>query len=223
MRWALAAAVGLALAGSTAEALEPQVVERVVAVVRGPGAPQPRVITLTRLEEEARIALVSRGAVAAAAAPLDAAALRAALDWLVDQTLLGDEVARLQVLEVEPGEVEDELERFRGRFARRPEYAAFLERLELAEEDVAAVLRRTLRVQRYVESRTGRAGAVSDAEVDAWLAEHPAESAAAEPAAARRAARARLVQERLERQVGAMVRDLRARSELRLTDPGGVR
>jgi hypothetical protein len=128
--------------------------EEVVALVRGPGAPQPRVLTLTRLEEEARIALVSRGASAAADAPLDGDALRAALEWLVDQTLLGDEATRLEVLDVDPAEVAGELQRFRQRFADEVAYRAFLDRIELTEEELAAILRRTLRVARYVESRT---------------------------------------------------------------------
>jgi hypothetical protein len=133
--------------------------EEVVALVRGPGASQPRAITLTRLEEEARIALVSSGATAAAEAPLDGPALRAALEWLVDQTLLGDEATRLQVIVVEPAELEAELRRFRERFADPAAYRAFLDGLELVEEELAAVLHRTVRVARYVESRTAAADA----------------------------------------------------------------
>src|SRR5512144_882010 len=68
-----------------------RVVEEIVAVVRNPASAPPRVVTLTKLTEEARIALVSRGASAAATGPLDAEALRAALDWLLDQMLLTDD------------------------------------------------------------------------------------------------------------------------------------
>jgi hypothetical protein len=224
MNRGLALVLGIFLAGAT-PAATPQLAEEVVAVVRGPGAPQPRVITLTRLEEEARIALVSRGAVAAATAPLDRAALRATLEWLVDQTLLGDEVARLQILEVAPAEVDEALRRFRERFGRPADYHAFLDRLELSDDDVAAVLRRTIRVQRYLESRAGRAAAVSDAEVDAWITGHEKETAGVDPAAARGAVRARLSQERLERQVRAVVADLRGRSDVRILEDelGGAR
>jgi hypothetical protein len=165
----LAAALLLAAAApATAEAAEAarpgdggwRIREEVVALVRGPGAAQPRALTLTRLEDEARIALVSRGATAAADAPLDREVLRAALDWLVDQTLLGDEATRLQVIDVEPAEVEAELRRFQERFADAAAYRAFLDRLELPEEELDAILHRTLRVARYVESRT----AAGDAE-----------------------------------------------------------
>lgn len=159
--WRVLASIGCVLAGTAfAEAPppargQPALVEEVVAVVRGPGAPKARIVTLTRLEEEARIALVSRGAIGAAVAPLDRAALRAALVWLVDQTLLGDEAARLQVFEVEQADLDAEVQRFRERFARPADYRAFLDRFELSEEELARVLRRTLRVQRYVESRAG--------------------------------------------------------------------
>jgi hypothetical protein len=146
----LAAAVVLAAAPDVGWEIR----EEVVALVRGPGAPSPRVITLTRLEEEARIALVSQGATAAADAPLDGAALRATLEWLVDQTLLGDEASRLQIIDVDPAELAAELDRFRARFPDPARYRAFLERLEIEEEDLADILRRTLRVARYVESRT---------------------------------------------------------------------
>jgi hypothetical protein len=221
---ALAAALGLllgSLAGRAA-ALEPDTFECVVAVVRGPGAPQPRVITLTRLEDEARIALVSRGALAAASAPLDDAALRAALEWVVDQTLLGDDVSRLQVFEVDPAEVEEALRRFAARFEKPGDYALFLERNELAPEDVAAVLRRTMRVERYVESRAGRATAVSDGEVEAFVVANPERIPPGDPDAARRAVRARLAQRKLEDHVRALVQDLRRRSDLRIADGCGA-
>jgi hypothetical protein len=164
------AVLGLVLA-APARAAAGSVVEEVVALVRGPGGAPQRVVTLTRLEEEARIALVSRGATAAATAPLDGEALRAALEWVVDQTLLGDEVTRLQIFEAEPAEVAEQVKLFRARFGSGAEYDAFLARLELSEEDLAAVLRRTLRVQRYVESRAGADAAGVERKVRALVAD----------------------------------------------------
>jgi hypothetical protein len=194
----------------------PEVVEQVIAVVRGPGTAQPRVITLSRLKEEARIALVSRGAVAAASAPLDGDTLRATLEWLIDQTLLGDEVARLQVFEVPADVVETEVRRFRERFANPGQFQAFLARLDLEEDDLAAVLRRMLRVQQYVESRITARGRVSDTDAQAWIAAHPDRVAGLELADAERVARAALEDERAAQQVKTLVADLRARSDVRL-------
>lgn len=244
MRWSVAAALLAAAGGARAEAppepagstppgethpsprVEPaapgaglppaEVVEQVIAVVRGPGTAQPRVITLSRLKEEARIALVSRGAVAAASAPLDGDTLRATLEWLIDQTLLGDEVARLQVFEV-PGDVVDaELRRFRERFANPGQFQAFLARLDLEEDDLAAVLRRMLRVQQYVESRITARGRVSDSDAQAWIAAHPDRVGGLELAEAERVARVALEDERAAQQVKTLVADLRARSDVRL-------
>jgi hypothetical protein len=165
---ALLAAAGAALAAPPG-ADEARVVERVVAVIRSPASPQARVVTLTRLQEETRVALIARGGTLAAVAPLDAEALRAGLDWLVDQILLADEAARLQLLNIDPADVAAELARFRARFARPADYTAFLARQGATEEELAAMLRRTLGVRRYVEGRVGRAGDASDAEVKALV------------------------------------------------------
>jgi hypothetical protein len=78
------------------------------------------------------------------------------------------------------------------------------------------VLRRTLRVARYVESRAGRAAAVSDAEVEGFIAANPERIPPGDPDAARRAVRARLAQDKLEGHVRALVADLRRRADIRV-------
>jgi hypothetical protein len=196
-------------AGAAAERLA----DEVVAVVRNPPSAPPRVITLTKLEEEARIALVSRGATAAATGPLDRAALRAALEWLLDQTLVADEAARLRVDEVARDEVVAELDRFRARFPSRAEYGRFLAHSELGEEELVATLARMVRVQRYVQSRVGRSARVGEDEVDRWLA---ARGAGGAPSAARQAARAQLVEEKAGAQVRELLAELRGRAEIRV-------
>src|SRR5574341_1471188 len=133
----MAPALLLVLAATAAPGEGP-VVEQVVAVIRAAGS-EPRVVTLTKLTEEARIVMISRGATDAASRPLDGPALKATLDWYVDQTLLSEEAARLKVFDVEPGEARAELDRFRKRFARPEDYGAFLAANDLTEEDVLAV------------------------------------------------------------------------------------
>jgi len=193
-----------------------RVVEEVVAVVRNPAGAPPRIITLTKLVEEARIALVARGATEAATQPLDPEALRVALDWLLDQMLVSDEAARLKVDEVDRAEVQAELRRFQLRFASDAHYRRFLDATELPEEDLALALARGIRVQRYVESRVGRAARVSDEEVDRWLRARGAEPA---PGPAREAARAQLAEERARAQVKDLLAELRARADVRILDP----
>jgi hypothetical protein len=147
------------------------VVDEVVAVV-GTRAGEARVITLSTVAEEGRIALVSRGGTEAAFAPLDGAVLRASLDWYVDQLLLHEEAVRLQVFEVDSAAVQAELARFRKEFRRPGDFQAFLYAIDATEEELSAILRRTLRVRRYLESRLGRLRA-SPAEVEAWYRANP--------------------------------------------------
>jgi hypothetical protein len=204
-----ALALALALAAPAGGAI----VEEVVAVVRNPPSAPARVVTRTKLDEEARIALVSRGATAAAAGPLDRAALRAALEWLLDQMLLSDEAAKLRLDEVDGEDVRAELGRFQRRFADLGAYRAFLERCELSESELATTLARMVRVERYVKSRVGRGARVEEAEVDRWLRERGAPEA---PPAARAAARERLVEERVAASVRELLLELRSRAEIRI-------
>ena len=204
---------GVALAAPGAE--ERGVVEEIVAVVRSPALGQTRVITLTELKEEARIALVSRGAVAAAVLPLDDAALRAALEWVIDQTVLADEVSRLQVFDVGRAEVLEERNRFRARFSRPDDYTAFLVRLEMSEEDLLAVLRRMVRVQRYLESRIHLAR-IQDAEVEAYWKEHASQFEGRDLASVHELIRAHLATERYKVDVKAFLAELRSRTEIRV-------
>jgi hypothetical protein len=207
-------------AGSTSggRGEEGRIAEEVVAVVRSPPSAPPRVVTRTKLVEEARIALVSRGAIAAATGPLDRAALRAALEWLLDQMLVSDEAAKLRLDEASRDEVLGELRRFQGRFATFVEYERFLEGAELSEDELIASLARMVRVQRYVESRVGRAARVGDDEVDRWLRERGAASA---PPVARDAARAQIAEERATAQVRELLSELRSRAEIRIV--GSIR
>jgi hypothetical protein len=210
---ALAAALAAALPAAAGEA---RVVEEIVAVVRNPAGAAPRPITLTKLTEEARIALVGRGATAAAFRPLDAEALRAALDWLVDQMLVADEVARLGLEEVDRDAMAAELRRFQARFATRDEYARFLEEADLSEDELAVTLGRTLRVQRYLESRVARWSRVPEEEVDRYIAARGADGASE---AARDAVRAHLAEEKVAAQVKQLLADLRARADVRVVSP----
>jgi len=193
-----------------------RVVEEIVAVVRNPASAPPRVVTLTKLTEEARIALVSRGASAAATGPLDAEALRAALDWLLDQMLLADDAARLRVDDVPREDVLGELRRFRAQLGSPQDYARFLQESDLTEDELLATLARMVRVQRYVASRVGRAARVPDDEVDRWLRERGAATA---PGPAREAARAQLADERTRTQVKELLADLRSRADIRIVSP----
>jgi hypothetical protein len=212
----LLVAWSLALAAEEGAPATGKVVEQVVAVVRSSAAGQARVITLTKLVEEARIALVSRGALEAATVPLDAAALRAALDWLVDQTILMEEAARLQVFEVDRVDVLSELKRFRGQFPTAPTYTAFLEINGLSEEELTAVLARMVRVQRYLDSRVRLKARVAEADIEDYYREHAADFSGRTLDSVRASIRSHLASERVRAEVREVVTDLRSRSDVRV-------
>ena len=194
---------------------EGRLVEEVVAVIRPPGG-EPRVVTLTKLTEEARIAMISRGATDAAFRALDGPALRAALDWYVDQTLLAEEARRLGVFQVDRAEALAELERFKRQFPRPGSYPAFLAASDISEEDLLAVLGRMLRVQHYLDSRVARAARVSDADVEAARLARREEFEGLPLARAREAVRGRLQEERIRAEVKSVVADLRSRAAVRV-------
>ena len=215
----LAVAFALALASAS---LPPagEVVEEVVAVIRNPPSAPPRIVTYTKLVEEARIALVSRGATEAASGPLDGPALRAALEWLIDQTLVADEAAKLRLDEVDREALRAELRAFQGRFPSFAEYERFLERAELTEDELVATLARMLRVERYVQSRVGRSAKVADLEVDRWLGERGVPAA---PGAVRDAARSELSERLAAKQVRDLLAELRSRADVRIVGRLGAK
>lgn len=190
-----------------------RVVEAVVATVQASPILPVRPITLTRLREEARVALVARGASEAAFARLDGPALAAALEWLIDQTLVAEEADRLLVAEVGRDEVAAELRRFRIRFASAEEYARFLSANDMGEEELLATLARSLRVQRFVQGRVGQAVKVSETEIDDYLR---GRGVGIEPSAARDAVRALLGERKLAAEVKKIVAELRARATIRI-------
>jgi hypothetical protein len=195
-----------------------EIVEEVVAVVRPPGG-EARIITLTKLTEEGRIALVARGGLEAAFRPLDAETLRASLEWTIDQLLLLDEATRLKVFEVDRADALASLARFKEVFPRPEDYRAFLHDLDVTEEELLSTLRRTIRVRRYLESRLGRLRA-TEAEAESWYRRHPGAFGGQPFAAVKDLARGRAVDERVDAETRALLGELRSRSDIRVLAAG---
>lgn len=206
----------IAAALGAAPAAAPRMVEAVVATVRAGPSGTPEVITRTRVEGEARIALVLRGAVAASFQPLDEEALRAGLAWLLDEWLVAAEAGRLRLQEVDAATVDVELRRFRAAFGGPEEYARFLATADVSEHEVRDVLARSLRARRFLAARIGPGASVTEDEVDAYLA---ARGLTARTGAARDAVRERLAADGARTRVAALVADLRARADVRVLDP----
>ena len=198
-----------------------RVVDQVVAVVATRGR-EARVVTLSKVAEEGRVALVSRGGIGAASAPLDGLVLRASLDWYVDQLLLHEEAVRLQVFEVDRDAAVAELARFKAEFPGPAAFKAFLFAIDATEEDLTSILRRSLRVRRYLESRLGRLRPAAR-EVEAWYKAHASDYLGRTLAEASDEIAARLAASRADAETKALLADLRNRADIRILVDLGAR
>jgi len=222
LKGALVAAILVPLAaGATDVPEEGRVVDQVVAVVATRGR-EARIVTLTRVAEEGRIALVSRGGIEAATSTLDGAVLRASLDWYVDQLLLHEEAVRLQVFEVEREAAVAELARFKAEFATPRQFKAFLFEIDATEEELTSTLRRSLRVRRYLESRLGRLRP-TPRDIEAWYEAHPSEYGGRPLSEVTEEITARLTSARADSETRALLADLRRRADIRILVDLGAR
>lgn len=160
-----AGATGWAQSGAP----EGAVLERAVAVVSG------RVLTLSELEFEARVALIQRGGVHAAAAHLDDEALRSALELAIGERLETDAADKLQAFPVEEGELDAAVRAFRAKFDGERDFARFLERYEANVQELAAVLARKIRAEKILDSKIRLRARVSEADVKRYYEQHRTE------------------------------------------------
>jgi len=206
-----AAAQQAASERASAEA-EGRIIDRVVAIIEG------QVLSLSELEFEARVALIQRGGMQAAEAPLDEETLRGALELSISQRLQVLGAERLQAYPVERAEVDARVAAFRAKFPAEAAFEAFLARHDTDVEQLTAVLERSLRAERILDSRIRLRAQVDEAEVR----RHYEQNAADFPGsyeAARAAVRARLVRERYSALAAAELAQVRANAQVRRVAP----
>lgn len=209
--WALAP-VALAQQGSEPPRGESRLVDRVVAVI------EDRVLTLSELEFEARVALVQRAGVLAAEGPLDESALRAALELAISQRLLVIEADRVQAFEVEGSELQARLVALRERFGSEPALLAFLARHDADVDQLQAVLERSLRAERILDSRIRLRAQVGELELQRYYKQNEAELKAPY-AAVRDALRDKLFRERYGALAAAELAQVQAGARVRRVAP----
>lgn len=201
--------IALALGALTAFAQPaPKVIDRAVASIEG------KVIAASQLEFEARVLLVAAGGVQAAFAPLDQQVLDASLRAVVDQRLALLEADKLEAYPLEPGELERAIASFRARFESESRFADFLGAHEADLNDLAEVLRRSLRAQRALEGKLRLRAQVSEGEAKVYRAAHP--ELKDEPV---EKVRAMLVQQRFGDLVKKELADRRRQVDVRLLGP----
>jgi hypothetical protein len=142
-----------------------QVLDRVVAQVDG------QVITLSDVRFEARVAMVERGGVSLADAPLDEAALLSALELAIAQRAVGAEADRLGTFPLEASEVAVRTEHFEARFPNHAALVLFLRTAGADESQLRDVLGRAIRAERALDARVRLRAQVNESDVRrAWEA-----------------------------------------------------
>ena len=148
------------------QVIPPRVIDRTVASIEG------KVIVYSQLQFEARVLLIAAGGKNAAFAPLDQEVLQASLQAMVDQRLALLEADKLEAYPLEAGELERAIASFRSRFDTEQRFAEFLDAHEADLNDLAEVLRRSLRASRALEGKLRLRAQVSESEAKAWRASH---------------------------------------------------
>lgn len=172
---------------ATGSAGEPQLLERILAVVEG----QPILLSEVRIVEA-----------------LKGVARRQAVDALVDEALMLRDAAQMPQSDPRPEELERALE---GLVARWPEAAGPAPR-----DALLAVARRQVRIVKYIEFRFRAKARVEETAVrEAYDAEVGGREGDPGFEAAAASIRERLERRRLDRELEAWVKELRSGAEIR--------
>jgi hypothetical protein len=193
-------------------ATEPKevLVEAIVATV------DQAVITLSEVESEARIILIRRGGVRGASGSIDNSLRAAVLQYLVNQEVILNEARRLQMFQVNDEELERELEQVRRQFATKQQFDQFLIDNGLTQDDIAEIIRRDLRVAKFLRSRVQMMTRMDSVELRAYYDEHHSEFADMSFAQARGLIEERLGRDRHDKAIRAWVEELKQRANIRL-------
>ena len=199
---------------ASAQGVDPKgrVIDRAVASIDG------RVITLSELDFEARVALIQMGGTKAAGGSLDDEALRSALDLAVGERLETNEADKLQAYPLDEGEVEAALQRFERRFSSHRELEEFLARHDCDRNQLAALLARSLRASKVLEGKVKLRAQVSEAEVKRFYEAHRLELGPSFDQA-RAAVRQKMSAERLRQLILEELIQARKAADVRLIAP----
>ncbi len=188
--------------------------DRVAAVVEG------RIITLSQLRFEARVAFIQGGDPSAATRLLDDAALRNGLEWAVGQRVQENEADRLKAFNIEPNELEAAVEGFESRIGGSEALGAFLRAHEVDPAGLARVLERSLRAERMLDSKVRLRAQVTEAEVrGAFAAGVSSHGVGGNYEQVRPVLRERLFRERYNQLAKAELARMRERSDIRWVAP----
>jgi hypothetical protein len=129
-------------------------------------------LLLSQLDLEARVALIEQGGTRAVSAPLTDDDLARALDYAIGQRLAYAEAERLQVFSVEDDEAAELVRSFSRKLPGEAAYRELLRSQDASEAQIAAILKRNLRVARFIDSKVKLSARVSEEEVKKFWDTH---------------------------------------------------
>ncbi|MFH1808254.1 MAG: SurA N-terminal domain-containing protein [Pseudomonadota bacterium] len=174
------------------------------------------VITLGQVEAEARLVLLRRGGAAGAERAIDDGLRAAVLQYMINQEIILAEARRLQLFQVPEEAIHDEVVRIARLFGDRDHYLAFLAHQGLSESDVVDIVRRDLRVARFLKSRVQMMARLSPDEVQVYYNAHAADFPERSLDEVRAEVEDRLGRERHDQAIRDWVGELKARAEIRI-------
>ncbi len=181
------------------------VVDKVVAIVLN------RPITLSECELEVRIDRARTGDVATVTAPVSDMEKAAMLTTLVDRAAVIRALRSHYQGTLDGAISEKELKRVRARFASESAWRAFLDKVELSDEEVEERIRRALEAQAILVAKLTDLVRVGRKEVDDYLAAHPG--------ATREGAETAVAFESANLQKPGIIADARRATGARIVDP----
>jgi hypothetical protein len=209
-------------AGAAEEPAAPVLLDEVVAVI---DLRVTHVLLLSDVQSEARLARARQFGAEALRGPLEGSALSDALDALIDQRVVLDEAAKLQLAEPSPAEIAAGVAALQVAVGPAA-FKGFATQYDLDESDVQDIVRRQLRVAQYLEGRFRLASRPREADVTAYVAAHP-ELRGRDPASVALEVREKLGRMRFVQLSSAFIADVRRRGRIRIlhdpsTPPGAT-
>jgi hypothetical protein len=206
----LSARVSAVPAGSAAAAT---FLDEVVAVV------QNHAILQSELDLDARLTRARREGAGALALPPSREGLADSLRRLIDAQLVLTEADRLHVFEVTQADVDRAVAELRTAIGPKA-YDQFLNEHQVGDTTIQEVVRRDLRVHRYLDGRFRLAARPRDADIDTYFQKHEEEFRGKRKEDVLDIIRERVGRARFDRLIASFVADLRKRATLRvLHDP----
>ena len=181
------------------------VVDKVVAVVLN------RPITLSECEMEARISFAQSGDLRRAMGPISPTDEAEILPELVDRSAVLRGLRNHYQGTLDPALPDRELDRLRKQFPDEATWHAFLDKVELSDEEVEERLRRGLEARSIIVAKLKDLVAAGRKEVDEYMAAHPG--------AAREKAEAQVAFQSQSLQTPGILADARRSTGARIIDP----